>query len=152
MAPKAGINCVIGDSCANGAITPRTTMAETVPLVLRLTLTLNIVTIGDNVAIGRHWITICHCRHGLLNRHCRYFRHWCPSFWWRSWLLHRHLMLPLLPFKWHQRWWGVPLAPFMDAFAIGDNGSPFVPFSVAIGANGKMSNVLRHFIFRCIWV
>ena len=40
---------------------------------------------------------------------------------------------------WCQWWWVVPLAP-LNAFAIGDSGSPFVLFFVIV-ANGEMSNL-----------
>jgi hypothetical protein len=43
-----------------------------------------------------------------------------------------------------------PLAP-LDAFAIGDNRSPFVPIFVAIGANGEMSNSLWPFCRKSKW-
>jgi len=57
-------------------------------------------------------------------------------------------MAPLSPLKWHQ--WRSPFSPkvmgctigAISGIAIGDNGSPFVPFFVAIGANGEMSNSL----------
>ena len=82
-----------------------------------------------------------HCRH---YRHWHHCRQWRPFFWWWSWPWRRHLNAPLSPFKWRQWRWGGPLAP-LDAFAIGDNGSPFVPFFVAIGANGEISNSLWPF-------
>ena len=86
-------------------------------------------------------------------------------FWWRFWPWHRHLMAPLVPFKclqmwppmaiandeshWRQWWWGAPFVP-SNAFAIGNNGSPFVPFLLPLATMAPMARcAIRYNTFTC---